>query len=116
MNDEPFARAEQLVRDDQGSDRVVGGAASGVSNDMRVAFRKSRIFRGIEPRVHEGEDCELSSWRQGELPFLSKLADIDLIGRDDLVDDFRHHVSPLWNAEESRSRPRKGHVRRDRSM
>jgi hypothetical protein len=95
MYDEPFAGAEQLVRDDQGSDRVIGATASGVANDMRVAFGKSRIFRGIEPRVHAGEDSELSSWRQGELPFLSKLADIDLIGRDDLVDDFRHHASPV---------------------
>jgi hypothetical protein len=54
VDDEPFALAEQLVRDDQGSDRVIGGTASGVANDMRVAFRKSRIFRGIEHPGYSG--------------------------------------------------------------
>jgi hypothetical protein len=70
-------------------DRIASSVARPPALRMTcVAFRKSRIFRGIEPRVHAGEDCELSSWRQGELPLLPKLTDIDLIGRDDLVDDF----------------------------
>jgi hypothetical protein len=38
VDDEPFLRAEKLVRNDQRADRVVGGASAGIADDMGVAF------------------------------------------------------------------------------
>ena len=44
--DEPLARAEQLVGDDQRADRVVAGAAAGVADDVGVALASPANLAG----------------------------------------------------------------------
>src|SRR5207253_10463835 len=64
VNDEPLARAEQLVRDHQRADGIVAGAAAGVADYVCVAFAQSRVPGGIEPGVHarsEEHTSELQS-------------------------------------------------------
>jgi hypothetical protein len=87
MNDEPFTRAEQFVRDDQRPYRIVGGATAGVANHMRIALREPGVFCRIEPSVHAGKDRELSGWRQGKFTFRSEVSDIGFVRCDDLVND-----------------------------
>ena len=56
INDDEFLRAEQVMRNDQGAQRVFGGDSSGVANDVGVAsFETEKFFDG-EARVHAGED------------------------------------------------------------
>ena len=87
MNDEPFTRAEQFVRDDQRPYRVVGGAAAGIANHMRVPFGEASVFCRIEPGVHAGEDRELSGWRQGKFAFRSEVSNIGFVRSDDLINN-----------------------------
>ena len=58
---------EQLVGDDQRTDRVVAGAPAGVPDDVGVAFAEAGVLGRVEPGVHAGEDGEPSCRRQGEL-------------------------------------------------
>ncbi len=44
VDDEPLARAQWLVRNDQRADGVVAGAARGVADDVGGAFRKDRAL------------------------------------------------------------------------
>ena len=94
-HDEPFAGAEQLVRDHQRPDRVIGGPAASIANDMGVAFGEPGVFGRIEPCVHAGENRELPGWRQWKLALGSECLSIGLIGGDHLVDDFGHFATPL---------------------
>src|SRR6266853_4260808 len=41
VNDEPLPRALQLVRNDQGADRVVAGPSAGVADHMGVSLREA---------------------------------------------------------------------------
>ena len=54
VNDEEFLRSEQLVTDDQGANRVIGGTAAGIPNYMRIAFRQTRKFGRVKTRIHAG--------------------------------------------------------------
>ena len=47
MDHQPLAGAEQLVRDDEGPDRVVRGATAGIADDMRVALGEPGVFGRI---------------------------------------------------------------------
>jgi hypothetical protein len=38
VNDEKFARSQQLITDDQGPDRIVVRALARIANDMRVVL------------------------------------------------------------------------------
>ena len=87
MDHEPLAGAEQLVRDDEGPDGVVGGATAGIADDMRVTLGEPGVFGGIQPRVHAGENRKLPSRWQREFALRSELSRIFLIGPDDLIDD-----------------------------
>jgi hypothetical protein len=94
MNDKPFLRAEELVRNDQRPYGVVSRAAARVADDMRVAFREASVFGRVEPGVHAGQDCESASRRQRQVALFAETPDIGLIGRDDLANDFRHNAPP----------------------
>jgi hypothetical protein len=89
-----FLRAEELVGNDKRPYGVVGRAAARVADDMRVAFRQSGVFGRVEPGVHAGQNCKLAGGRQGQLSLFAERLGIGLIGRDDLVNDFRHDAPP----------------------
>jgi hypothetical protein len=56
MNDEELTRAEQLVGDDQGAERVIAGASSGVANDVGISLSARRTWQ--DP---DGRPCTLES-------------------------------------------------------
>ena len=89
-----FLRAEELVGNDKRPYGVVGRAAARVADDMRVALRETGVFGRVEPDVHAGQDCEAAGRRQRQLALFAETADIGLIGRNDLANDFRHSAPP----------------------
>ena len=95
MDDEPFLCAEQLVRNDERANRIVGGAPAGVADHMRVAFRQAGVFRRIEARVHAGEDGEAPRRRQREIALVAEVRDIGGVGRRHFIDDCLLISSPL---------------------
>jgi hypothetical protein len=94
MDDEPLLGAEQLVRNDERADRVVGGAAAGVADHMRVAFREAGVFRRIEARVHAGEDRKAARRRQRQLALRSEACDISGVGRQNFIENLAHLCFP----------------------
>ena len=44
VNDEELIGAEQLVGDDQGAERVIAGASSGIANHVGIALRESGVL------------------------------------------------------------------------
>ena len=66
IDDDELLGAEQVMRDDQRAERVFGGDASGVADDVGVAgFEAEELFDG-EARVHAGEDGEFAGRGHGE--------------------------------------------------
>ena len=90
MDDEPLGGAEQLVRDDDGPDRIVAGAAAGIADDVRVTLAETGVLRRVEPGVHAGEDPEPSGGWQREVGLGAERAGIGAVGGEDLVEDGRH--------------------------
>ncbi len=41
----------------------VAGTSTGVANDVGIAFGQAGELRRIEPRIHAGQDGELTPWR-----------------------------------------------------
>ena len=60
VNDEELIRAEQLVGDDQGAERVVAGAPSGIANNVGISLRESGVFGRIQSGVHTRENRKLA--------------------------------------------------------
>jgi len=58
MDDKKFLRPEQLVGNDQRTDGIVAGPATGVADDVRVALGQTGEFRGIHPRIHASQHGE----------------------------------------------------------
>ena len=56
INDDEFLSAEQVMRNDQRAQRVFGGNATGVANDVGVASFEAEKLLDAEARVHAGED------------------------------------------------------------
>ena len=52
VNDEELTRAEQLVGDDQGAERVIAGASSSVANDVGISLRQPGVLGRIQTGVH----------------------------------------------------------------
>jgi len=56
VDDDEFLSSEQVMRNDQGAQRVFGGDTAGVANDVGIAgFEAEKLFDG-DARVHAGED------------------------------------------------------------
>jgi hypothetical protein len=56
IDDDKFLRAQQMMGNDQGTQRVFGGDAAGVANDVGVASFEAEELLDAEARVHAGED------------------------------------------------------------
>ena len=83
VDDEPLLRAQQLVRDHEGPDGVVGRASPGVTDDVRIAFAEPGVLGGVQPGVHAGEDGEAARGRQGEIA-LVECGCVGLVGLEHL--------------------------------
>src|SRR5690242_1863830 len=65
VDDHELLSAEQMVRDDQGPQRVVGNDAPGIADDVRVASLEAHRTNG-QARIHASENRELAlrAWTQ----------------------------------------------------
>ena len=54
---------------------IVACAAASVPDHMGIAFRKTRIFCGVEPCIHACKDRKCSGWGEGQIA-LTKLLGI----------------------------------------
>src|SRR5438477_2337888 len=66
LDDREFVRAEQMGRNHEGADRVVGGEPACVPNDVRVAGADADDLLDGEARVHAGDDRPAPGRRQSE--------------------------------------------------
>ena len=90
MDYEPLACAEKLVADDKRANSVVAGAATGIANHVRVAFRKASELCRIEPRVHASQNREAPRGRHGELTFSAKAFAVGAIGGRHFIKNSAH--------------------------
>ena len=90
MNDEPLQGAQEFVRYDKRTYRIICRPAARIADDMRVAFGKPSIFGGIESRVHASQNREASGGRQRKVAFRPKRRSVGLVGGQDFFEDFRH--------------------------
>jgi hypothetical protein len=92
VDDEELLGAEEFVADDEGTNGVVAGAATGVADDVSVAFGESGVFGWVETRVHTGEDGEAARWWECEVSFVAKTAGVRFVGGEDFSEDLAHGV------------------------
>jgi len=76
VNDEKLTRAEQLVGDDQGAERVIAGASSGVANDVGISLRQPSVLGRIETGIHAGENRKVTHRWYRQLALLAKVCSI----------------------------------------
>ena len=87
VDHEPLRRAEQLVGDHQGADRVVAGAAAGVADHVGVALGQAGVLGRVEAGVHAGQDGEAAGRGKGQVGLVAERGGVRLVGRQDLVVD-----------------------------
>ena len=99
MDNKPFASSEQLVRNHEGSDGIIGGAAAGVADHVCVTFGKACVFRRVQPRIHAGEDGKSTSGRQRQILFGAEARRIFLVGGNDFIDNFGYGILSLMRRQ-----------------
>jgi hypothetical protein len=98
IDDDEFLCAQQVMRNDQGAQRVFGGDAAGVADDVGVTgFETQKLF-DAEARVHAGEDGKFFGRGHGQAA-LVEFGGVLLIGCQDFVGDAHDWLIPLdWIA------------------
>jgi len=97
VNDHDLFGAEQMVRHDQGTERIFGYDAASVANDVRVTGFEAQSANG-EPGVHAGEDGEFTRGPGSERAQLVR-ARVNFIGGENFVDDA--HFSQAFRGGDS---------------
>ena len=100
MDQHDLARVEQVVRNDQAADRILGHHAAGIADDVRFAgLQPEQVFH-VEPRVHARHDGQLLG-RPYRLPagvgrFVDRAAArvLVVVGQALFGDRFRHDKVP----------------------
>ena len=64
LDDDDLFRAEEVLADHERADGVVGGKATGVPDDVRVAGPKTEHILDRQPGIHAGKDRQASARRQ----------------------------------------------------
>src|SRR5215475_505269 len=72
VDDKPFPRAQEFVRNDQRPDGVIAGTTASIANHMGVPFGETGVFGWIKPGVHTGEKRKMATWRQRQVAFVPK--------------------------------------------
>ena len=67
VDDDEFLGVEQVVGDDQGADRVLGGDASGVADHVGVAGLQAEAAFEEDAGVHASEDSHVAAGANGEI-------------------------------------------------
>ena len=85
VDDHDFLGAQQVMRDHQGAQGIVGDDAAGIADDVRITrFQAEGANR--KPRVHACQDGELALWPRGEFAQLVR-ARVDFVGGEDFIND-----------------------------
>ena len=58
MDDEPFPRSQQFIRNHQGTNGVFTGASAGVAYHVGVALRQTGVFGRVQARIHASQNGE----------------------------------------------------------
>ena len=66
VDDDEFLRIEQVMRNDQRSQRVVGGDAAGVADHVRVAGMQAETVLEKDAGIHAGEHCDMPIGANGK--------------------------------------------------
>jgi hypothetical protein len=85
VDDHEFLGAEEMVRNDEGAERVFSDDAAGVADDVGVAGFQPERADG-KAGVHAGEDGEFTRRTRGECAEFVR-ARINFVGLQDFVDD-----------------------------
>ena len=56
VDQDEFAGVEQVVRNDEAANRIVGHHASGIADDVRIASLQAQQVLDVEPRIHAGHE------------------------------------------------------------
>jgi len=56
VDDDELLRVEQVMRHDQGADRVIRGNAAGIADHMCITWAQTETMLEQDSRVHAGED------------------------------------------------------------
>ena len=94
VDDEPLARAEQLVRDHQRADGVVAGTAAGIADHVGVALREPGEFGRVKAGIHAGEDGKAARRRHRQFGPVAELVRIAPVRGHHLVQDLAHVALP----------------------
>jgi hypothetical protein len=82
-----------VMRDHQGADRVVAGAAASIPNYVGVAFRQARVLCRIQPGIHACENGESARRRHCQFSFVSKIRGVRLVRFKNFIGDLTHSSS-----------------------
>src|SRR5262249_2134486 len=86
VDHEPLVSSEQLVRDNERANCIIGCTAAGISDDVGIPLRKARIFCRMEPRIHASENREAPSRRQCKLALVTEVAGVFFVRRNNLLE------------------------------
>ena len=86
VDDDPLLGPEQVVRDQQGSERILCHNAASVADDVRVPGLEAEHLLHGEPRVHARDDGELAGRWHGEVT-QGKGAGVARVSAQYVVDD-----------------------------
>ena len=114
VDDHKFLAAEQIMRNDQGAQRVVGDDAAGIADDVGVSLLQAQSARR-KPRVHAGQDGELAL-RTRSQPAQFMGARVDFVCGENFINDAHglHSLAKLSRISGWRS-AREGFMRPKRS-
>jgi hypothetical protein len=85
IDDHEFLGAQQIVRDDQGAQGIVGDDAAGVADDVGVSGLQAQSADG-KAGIHTGQHGELALGARGQPAQLVR-AGVDFVCGEDFVDD-----------------------------
>ena len=94
MDYKEFSRTKQFVADDEGTDSIIAGSATGVTDHVRVAFDKSGELGGIKPCIYACQHGEAACGWHCEFAFLAEALAISLICSEHLIEDIAHFTPP----------------------
>jgi hypothetical protein len=92
VDHEPFACAQQFIRNHQRADRIIAGSSARIPDDMSIPFSQAGELCRIEPRVHAGKDRKAACGRHRQLALRAKIRSIAAVRLHYFFDDVRHFL------------------------
>jgi hypothetical protein len=86
MDEDDLLGAEEALRDDEGSDGVVGDDATRIADHVRVALLETEDPRRVETGIHAGEHRDLRGRRHREVT-LAERSCVRLVVGEQVIGD-----------------------------